>query len=52
MTEEFDRIPATIKYKIPFLLLGVATGMLVVWVALQWVPGAFVAAMASVGIAL
>ena len=33
--------------KFPFFLLGVATGMLVVWVAFQWVPGALFAALTS-----
>jgi len=49
MTEESDLIASTFKYKIPFFVFGVAIGMFVVWVALQWVPAAFVAAMATVG---
>ena len=42
-------IQATFKYKIPFFFIGAALGMLVVWVAFQWVPGAVVAAAAVVG---
>ena len=45
MTDESDSIASTIKYKIPFLFLGIAIGMLVVWVALQWVPAALNSAM-------
>jgi len=36
-----------IVIKFPFFLLGVVTGMLVVWVAFQWVPGALFAALAA-----
>jgi len=35
----------TFIYKIPFLILGIAIGMGTVWVALQWVPAAFVSAL-------
>ena len=44
MTDESDSFSNTFKYKIPFLILGIAIGMLVVWVALQWVPAALTAA--------
>lgn len=33
--------------KLPFFLLGIATGMLAVWIAFQWVPGALYAALAA-----
>ena len=45
MNIEQDSFASTIVYKIPFLILGIAIGMASVWVALQWVPPAFVAAM-------
>ena len=51
MSEEWDEsesIASTFKYKIPFLVLGIAIGMLVVWVALQWVPGALAPAIEAV----
>lgn len=35
----------TLIVKIPFLLLGVAIGMGIVWVAFQWVPSAFLKAI-------
>ncbi len=35
----------TFKYKIPFMILGIAFGMGTVWVALQWVPAAFLSAL-------
>ena len=35
----------TFIYKIPFMILGIATGMGTVWVALQWVPAAFLTAI-------
>lgn len=50
MTDESDMFAATFKYKIPFLILGIAIGMLVVWVALQWVPVAAVNAFNAVGL--
>lgn len=39
-----------IKLKLPFFLLGVITGMLIVWLAILWVPGAMVSALAAAGI--
>lgn len=45
MNIEQDSFTSTIVYKIPFLILGIAIGMLSVWVALQWVPASFVAAL-------
>lgn len=45
MSDESDSFASTFKYKIPFLILGIFIGMLTVWVALQWVPGAFEAAL-------
>jgi|KBSMisStandDraft_5_1062788.scaffolds.fasta_scaffold139708_2 hypothetical protein len=50
MSNEFDEsysVASTFIYKIPFLLLGIAVGMLVVWVALHWVPRALVTAVAA-----
>jgi hypothetical protein len=38
MAEEDYPIIGTLLFKLPFLVLGVALGMGVVWVALQWVP--------------
>ena len=49
MTDESDMFAATFKYKIPFLILGIAIGMAVVWVALQWAPSAFSTALQAVG---
>lgn len=43
--DQSDSFASTFKYKIPFLFLGIAIGMFTVWVALQWVPGAFMAAI-------
>ena len=37
---EEEPIVATLLWKLPFFILGVALGMAIVWVALQWVPGA------------
>jgi hypothetical protein len=39
MSEE-DNYPimGTLLFKLPFLILGIAIGMAVVWVGLQWVP--------------
>ena len=45
MSDESNSFLPTFIYKIPFLILGVAIGMAIVWVALQWVPAAFVNAM-------
>ena len=45
MSEETGAFTPTFKYKIPFLILGVAMGMGTVWVALQWVPAAFLRAL-------
>lgn len=50
MSDESDSIASTFKYKIPFFVLGVAIGMLVVWVALQWVPAAMQAALLTLGL--
>lgn len=50
MTDESDMFAATFKYKIPFLILGVAIGMAIVWVALQWAPSAIVNALEAVGV--
>ena len=41
------RMLGEIAIKFPFFLLGVATGMLIVWIALQWVPAALFAALAA-----
>lgn len=37
---------AELIVKLPFFVLGIATGMLVVWIAFQWVPAALFAALA------
>ena len=50
MTDESDMFAATFKYKIPFLVLGIAIGMIVVWVALQWVPATVVNAFNAAGL--
>ena len=50
MTDDSDTVESTIKYKIPFLVLGIAIGMLAVFVALKWVPPAFAAARVAAGI--
>lgn len=44
-----NSIKATIVYKIPFFFIGAALGMILVWVAFQWVPAAVVAARAVTG---
>lgn len=44
-----EAILPTLAVKLPFFIIGVAIGMGVVWVALQWVPGALAQALASVG---
>lgn len=38
MSDEVEPLVETLVVKLPFLLLGVAIGMGIVWVALQWVP--------------
>lgn len=48
MSDEEEPIVGTLILKLPFLVLGVAIGMGVVWVAFQWVPGALVDALAVV----
>ena len=45
MSKETGAFTPTFIYKIPFLILGVAMGMGTVWVALQWVPAAFISAL-------
>lgn len=45
MSDETGSFVPTFIYKIPFLILGIAIGMGTVWVALQWVPAAFVSAL-------
>lgn len=49
MSDDSDSITSTFKYKIPFFILGVVIGMLLVWIALQWVPAALQAALATIG---
>ena len=48
MSDEEEPIVGTLILKLPFLVLGVAIGMAVVWVAFKWVPGALVDALAVV----
>ncbi len=38
MSDEVEPVVATLVFKLPFLVLGIAIGMSIVWVALQWVP--------------
>jgi hypothetical protein len=38
MSNEVEPVFETLVFKLPFLILGIAIGMAVVWVALQWVP--------------
>ena len=38
MADEDYPVGNTLLFKLPFFVLGVAIGMGVVWVALQWVP--------------
>ncbi len=45
MSDESGSFTPTFIYKIPFLILGIAIGMGTVWVALQWVPAAFLSAL-------
>ena len=49
MTQEWETVSSTLKYKLPFFVLGVIVGNVIVWIALKWVPGALVAANAIVG---
>ena len=49
MTEEWETVASTLKYKIPFFVIGVLVGMGVVWLAFQWVPGAIKAARVIIG---
>ncbi len=42
--EHEEDVLSTLIIKVPFLLLGIALGMLTVYVGLQWVPSAVVAA--------
>ncbi len=38
-------IPRVLMVKLPFFIFGVVVGMLIFWVALQWVPGAVMQAL-------
>jgi hypothetical protein len=49
MTEEVDPVIGTLAFKLPFLILGIAIGMGVVWVSLQWVPAVALPILRSVG---
>jgi hypothetical protein len=44
MSEDPDPILWTLMWKLPFFMAGVALGMAIVYVALQWVPEATVKA--------
>ena len=39
MSDDPDALENIIRHKIPFFVMGVAVGMVIFWVALQWVPG-------------
>jgi len=43
--EPSDSIASTLLIKLPFFVLGVATGMLAVWVSLKWVPNVLAGAL-------
>lgn len=38
MNDDSEPIVSTLALKFPFFVLGVAIGMAIVWIALQWVP--------------
>jgi hypothetical protein len=44
-----EPIVETLIVKLPFFVIGVAIGMAIVWVALQWVPSATQQALQAVG---
>ena len=48
MSENEEPIIPTLIIKLPFFILGVALGMSVVWVALQWVPAAALPALRAI----
>ncbi len=47
-TEDPENFGPTLLVKIPFFLLGVALGMVIVWVAFQWVPVTMSQAMTAI----
>ncbi len=49
MSEENFTIAETLLFKLPFLFIGFAIGMGVVWVALQWVPAVAAVALRGMG---
>ena len=46
---EEGSVELTLKVKIPFFLLGVVIGQAVVWLTLQWAPGALASARLALG---
>jgi hypothetical protein len=48
MSETTEPVLGTLLFKAAFFVLGVATGMAIVWLAFQWVPGAMLGALAIV----
>lgn len=49
MNDDSEPIVSTLVLKLPFFVLGVAIGMAIVWIALQWVPGALYQAVRVAG---
>jgi hypothetical protein len=50
MNDDSEPIVATLALKFPFFVLGVAIGMAIVWIALQWIPGALYQAVRVGGV--
>lgn len=48
MSQEVEPIGETLIVKLPFFIIGVALGMLIFWVALQWVPSATMASLQGI----
>jgi hypothetical protein len=44
-----EPIVETLILKVPFFIVGVLVGMAIVWIALQWVPGAAQQALNNIG---
>ena len=39
MSDDLEPVLPTLAFKLPFFVLGVVLGMVIVWIALLWVPG-------------
>lgn len=47
MSDDSEEIQTVIFKKLPIVLLGALVGLLIVWVALQFIPGAAIRAVSG-----